>query len=201
MRRFIPIYFTPPNSLLTFLNETSKGKAIYKCSCGKKHEASINNVKMGKTKSCGCQLYKGVPKHGLSNHPLYSVYENMISRCYNKKTACYKRYGGRGVIICKEWKGKPEVFIKWAIKNGWKPGLELDKDIIGNGLVYGPNTCKFVTSKENSRNRRDSRLIQYCGKKRTLAEWAEMIGIRPGALSYRIKNWSLKKSLTTPKSR
>lgn len=178
-------------------------KAIYRCDCGNYCEALMNNVRRGLKISCGCMRYKGTPKHGLSEHPLYCVWENMYSRCYNSKVKAYPNYGGRGVYICKKWRTSPETFIRWGIANGWESGLELDKDIIAKrlgieALVYSPERCLFVTTKENLNNRRVSRILEYKGTRHTMAEWAEKFGLSQSVLHYRLKKWSLDKALTTP---
>lgn len=34
--------------------------------------------------------------------PWYNSWRGMMSRCYRKKDASYKSYGGRGIKVCKE---------------------------------------------------------------------------------------------------
>lgn len=156
-----PIYFVPEKTFLTFIelvdnnNIYSFKKALYNCNCGGSIIANVGNVKSGKTISCGCKLHKGTPKHGFSNHPLYCVWENMTTRCYNPKNKSYKNYGGRGIKICKDWKESPASFIRWGIENGWAKGLQLDKDIKG-GKIYSPKNCIFVTPAINSIHRRSN---------------------------------------------
>ena len=43
---------------------------------------------------------------------------------------------------------------------------------------YSPKNCRWVTIKEQNRNKKNSHLIEYKGEKRTIAEWAEMYGIK-----------------------
>lgn len=38
--------------------------------------------------------------HGMSNHPLYSVWKAMKFRCYNPKHPAFQNWGGRGIKIC-----------------------------------------------------------------------------------------------------
>ncbi len=91
-------------------------------------------------------------KHGLSHHPLYNIHNALITRCYDKKYPYFKNYGGRGIEVCPEWKYSPIVFIKWALNNGWKSGLYLDR--INNNGNYESSNCRFVTSSISSCNRR-----------------------------------------------
>jgi hypothetical protein len=201
----------PKNSLLTFQKQTVfygvingkevSPKAVYSCKCGGSIEAMIGNVRTGKTLSCGCYRYTSpnMKKHGFSTHPLYTVWENMLTRCYNPKVKEYIRYGGRGVKMCKEWKESPESFIKWGLANGWEKGLHLDKDIKGTGLLYSPDTCLFVTPQENNNHTRRSRYFEYNGKIQTMAQWAKEYGFQLPTLFYRLKKHSIGDALNMPK--
>ena len=96
------------------------------CDCGKITVTRLVNFLNGITKSCGCLTLKQSefnisPKiHGLSNHPLYIVWRNMIQRCNDLKCVAYSSYGGRGVKVCEEWEREFESFYQWAICNGWR---------------------------------------------------------------------------------
>lgn len=92
-----------------------------------------------------------------------------MSRCYNPNNCRYARYGGAGVTVCEEWRDSPKAFIEWALANGWKEGLQLDKDILSEKLgikpYYGPETCMFVTHAVNTRQS-TSRKTAYGKNKR-----------------------------------
>lgn len=128
------------------------------CDCGNTKVIRGDSLSSGLTKSCGCLMVETSTKkattHGLKGTKLYSLWKTMKARCYQPKNQNYKWYGGSGVTVCSEWLNDPVAFVKWCKENGWKPGLELDKDILGNGLIYSPETCCFVTHKENCQNRR-----------------------------------------------
>jgi hypothetical protein len=89
-------------------------------------------------------------KHGMSGHPLYTVWINMLHRCYDSDNKRYSTYGAVGIHICKEWREDVTVFIKWALENGWEPGLTIDR--IDGILSYYPPNCRFITKSENSKN-------------------------------------------------
>jgi len=103
-------------------------------------------------------------KHGLSNHPLYRIWQDMKYRISNKNNESYNSYGGKGIRVCDEWVNNPEIFIRWALKNGYKKGLLIDrKDNDGN---YEPNNCRFVTPLKSILNRRllrKNNTSGYCG--------------------------------------
>lgn len=91
-------------------------------------------------------------KHGLSKHPLYTVWNNMKTRCYKEYHKEYKYWGGRGINICDEWKENFYCFYKWAMTNGYKQGLQVDR--INNDGNYSPENCRFVSGRINSLNKR-----------------------------------------------
>lgn len=79
--------------------------------------------------------------------PFYSRWVEMLRRCYSeierKRSPTYA-----GCIVCEEWLTFSN-FKAWMEKQDWE-GKQLDKDIIGDGKLYSPETCCFVDSKVNS---------------------------------------------------
>ena len=90
--------------------------------------------------------------HGLSGHPLYKLWGHIKERCYNKNNTNYKNYGGRGIIVCDEWKDNFKLFYDWAINNNYNYNLTIDR-IDGNGN-YEPDNCRFVTTSIQNRNKK-----------------------------------------------
>lgn len=197
-------------------------KVIAKCDCGIVREYIFSNIYTGKTTSCGCQnrqrsserfkLYNSKrtslftpflsESHNLSKHPLYKVWIGMMKRCYDSTDISYCRYGARGVMVCNEWKKDFMEFYNWAIVSGWEAGLQLDKDYKGNGKLYSPDTCCFVSKKMNCRNRTTTKYITFEGRTRPLCEWCEITGLTHTGILNRLKRgWSVEKTLTTKKTR
>jgi len=152
-------------SRLTLLVKNHKKKGIhyyglYQCSCGTIKAIRHDHIKRGKIFSCGClkrEISKKYnTKHGLAGHIIYNTFYCMLSRCYNKKTKHYKNYGGRGIIICDEWRNDKELFFKWALDNGWSKELEIDR--IDNDGNYEPSNCRFVAHNINAQNTRTTKL-------------------------------------------
>jgi hypothetical protein len=199
-------------SYLTFVEQTffspnnAYTRAMYKCHCGVVKEINMRKVREKRTISCGCKnhLGNGSRTHGLTAHILYKVWKGIKSRCYNKNSKYYERYGGSGITMCDEWINNPEVFIKWAIDNGWQKGLEIDKDIIPKELgiskdVYSPQMCKIVTRKQNCNARRTNVLLSYKGETKNIQEWSVILNISPSLIRIRVVklNWSVEKALST----
>lgn len=118
----------------------------------------------------------------------------MYRRCYDPQTIGFKNWGGRGIGIEKPWYDKetetlhPKEFMLWAMSHGWKSGERLHIDRINNDGNYSPDNCRFVTCKENSRNKRNNRIVTVDGISRCLVEWAEILGISVSVLNDR---WNL----------
>lgn len=105
-----------------------------------------------------------------------------MDRCYRKNAANFKSYGGRGISVCEEWHDI-SVFEKWAIENGYKNGLTLDRiDTNGN---YCPENCRWATPKQQANNRRNTVFVTIEGVTKTLSEWAEIAGVRFSTMSDR----------------
>ena len=125
-------------------------RVIAKCDkCGNESNTRLERAKE-KYICKSCMLKERNTTHGLSSHPLKNVHNSMKQRCNNKKQLMYYRYGGRGIKVCDEWL-KFENFYEWAIKNGYKEGLSIDR--IDNDGEYSPKNCRWITIEENiSRN-------------------------------------------------
>jgi predicted DNA-binding protein (UPF0251 family) len=133
-----------------------KRKALFRCYCGNEFEAHIADVKSNKTTSCGCYKIQKATTHGLIKHPIYKVWADMKTRCYNPKHKHFHRYGGRGIKVCDDWENDFKKFYDFCTQNGYKKGLEIDR--INNDGNYEPKNCRFVTHIKNVRNRSTTKL-------------------------------------------
>lgn len=139
-------------------------------------------------------------KHNMSNTRIYCIWDGMKQRCRNSKSKRYKDYGGRGIKICSEWLDKENGFINfynWSMANGYKENLTIDRiDIDGN---YEPLNCRWITNKEQQKNKRNNRYIVYNNENKTISEWAQIYNINTGTICSRLQSgWDIEKALTTP---
>ena len=130
------------------------------------------------------------------NTRLYGIWEHIIDRCYNPKSTHYYRYGGRGIEVCSEWKNNSDLFITWALSNGYSDDLTIDR--INNNLGYFPSNCRWVSMKIQSRNRSSNHLITWNGKTQCLEDWAIELHIPPNTLCTRVKRWGVYEAFATP---
>lgn len=93
----------------------------------------------------------GLNRGGISNHPLKSVYYNMLARCNNKNYWKYDRYGGRGIRVCSRWDGK-DGFINFINDMGERPTPKHQLDRIDTNRNYEPSNCRWVTKYEQMAN-------------------------------------------------
>ena len=87
--------------------------------------------------------------------------------------------------MCDEWKNDFMSFYNWAINNGYKSGLTIER--INNDGNYEPSNCRWATRLEQSNNTSRNRFIFYYGEKHTVSEWSKKLGIKYGVLSSRIR--------------
>lgn len=115
------------------------------------------------------QTKVGATLHGMHKHPLYRTWDGMMARCHNPKAASFHLYGARGISVCEEWKN-PANFIRDV---GQKPGKEYQLDRINNDGNYEPGNVRWVTVKENNRNKRKNVYVEVNGERRLLVEVSE----------------------------
>lgn len=157
------------------------------CECGTEGEVLSDALRNGKSRSCGCLQREVVSaratKHGLLDHPAYSTYRAMRSRCENPKTEGYELYGGRGITVCSRW-AKFETF--WLDMGAmWKPGLSIER--IDNDRGYSPENCRWATSREQGANRRDNIVISTPKGPMTIADASREFGIGQNTIHGRIR--------------
>lgn len=174
------------------------------CDCGNEVVTYADNLRSGHTSSCGCLSRdisrKMLTTHGKAGrgntHPLFRVWMAIKNRCYNQNSTAYKDYGGRGIKLCKEWQ-EFQPFYEWAMKNGYKTGLEIDRT--DNDSGYCPENCRFITAKQNNRNKRNNRYITIDGETKTLSAWSELYNLNHTTILHRLRDgWKDKELLVPP---
>lgn len=175
------------------------GKAKVKClcTCGRQTEVLLASLKSGNTISCGCALKQSRTKHGMHNTPEYSAWAAMIQRCTNPKSAEWKNYGARGILVCQEWSASFSAFFA-AVGSRPSRNHSLDRypDNDGN---YEPGNVRWATAKQQSRNTRRNIILS---DGRALADAAETAGISLiNARNRRALGWSEDRLLSPVKTR
>jgi hypothetical protein len=134
-------------------------------------------------------------KHGRSqNDKTYKSWQGIKDRCTNQNHKRYKDYGGRGIIVCKDWLN----FSNFLRDNGECPsGCTIER--IRNLEGYYPGNCYWATWEEQARNRRSNHLETFNGKTQCLAGWSEETGIPNHIICQRLRHgWPPERALTEP---
>jgi hypothetical protein len=184
---------------------TAPGAPAYvrvQCDCGSAPKSvRLTALRSGDTKSCGClsrerrAAEKATP--GPSRiEPEYSTWRHMIRRCERPEWEGFANYGGRGIGVCARWR---ESFAAFLADMGRRPGDGYSIDRINNDGNYEPDNCRWATQREQCRNRRVTRLVEFRGERLLIAEWAERLGMSHAALEKRFqKGWPIERVLTEP---
>jgi len=141
---------------------------LYKCPvCNKAFKTMTQQVKRKastKCRSCATKIQRSGEEPGKRGTPIYNVWANMKTRCYYTEHEAFNSYGGKGIIVCKEWLNNSKAFMEWALANGYEEGLQIDKDELSYKLgidppIYSPETCQFVTRQRNIEIRNELKCV------------------------------------------
>lgn len=168
---------------------------LCQCDCGEQRVVKPERLTDRGTISCGCFRRERMTTHNLSRDPIYKTWQGLKHRCFNKSNKRYKRYGGRGITVCKRWMSFENFYKDMAPR---PKGTSIER--INNNKGYSKSNCKWATMKEQMQNTSRNVYIEHHGKRMTQKKWAESLGITPGNLNWRLKKWSKEKALTFAKS-
>ena len=131
--------------------------------------------------------------HGKTGTRIYKIWVGMLQRCQNLNDSSY---GGRGIKVCKRWRKFDNFYSDMGM--GYEDSLTIDR--IDNSGNYTSKNCRWVTRKQQSNNRCNSRFIEYKGIRDISANWARFFNIPSGTLWNRLYllNWSIEKAFCTP---
>lgn len=174
--------------VIEFKGFNKNKKALWLCECqkcGNKVILSSHDVQRKDRLACGCMRGKTTFKWDNHNNPkLYKKWWHIINRCQNANDISFHNYDALGIKVCDEWQNY-DNFYKWSLENGYEDGLEIDRiNVYGN---YQPSNCRFITKKENSRNKRNSKYYIYRGEIRNLGDIADELGVKYKLLWQQIK--------------
>ena len=140
-----------------------------------------------------------LPNGKVVDRKLYERWCGMRRRCYDPAFIVYPIYGGAGITVCAEWITDYLAFQKWALANGWRRGLTIDRIDCSKG--YSPDNCRWATPKEQSENRAAfSILATLNGVTKNVSVWADELGMPRSTVYARIRlgGWTPERALTEP---
>lgn len=205
-RKLRPIIIGARFGKLTVINAAEKYRGqsqwLCRCDCGKEIVVRASNLNSNNSGSCGCLHQEkmttanpAIVTHGLSDSPEYGVWRGMIQRCHDVNSEAYKNYGARGIKVCERWRNDFQAFITDMGK--CPESLTIERK--NNDGDYEPDNCHWATFKEQARNRRNSRIIEYQDETKTLAEWVEQLGLPYDTIWRRLDHgWQIADAFLTP---
>ena len=186
-------------TVIGYAESSRHGDRMYQCvcECGRENKVSARQLQSGRSACCGCVGAKRHAEkfttHGQSDSKLYKVWSSMKRRCSAPDDPSYCNYGGRGIVVCDEWK----TFIPfhaWALLSGYREGLTIES--INNDKGYSPDNCEWIPKPQQSKNTRHCVMISYEGHTLNISDWAKRLGVPYARIQSRLKKgWNIKSAL------
>lgn len=179
-------------TVIKFLCKTkfSHKKWLCLCECGNEIEIDEYTLLKNARHSCGCErnirMKQLSTKHNLYGTKIYQIWISMKQRCYYKKYTHYKHYGSKGIEVCDEWKNNVVQFYNWALSNGYKEGLSIERIDINKN--YCPENCKWIPKNEQQMNTSKTKKYKYQNEEHTLHYFSKLYSIPSTSLYRKIKN-------------
>jgi hypothetical protein len=173
------------------------------CECGNSHIVAACTLKQGRSRSCGCLVRDSARSrrnyHGLSYSSTMGSWGALITRCFNKNSRDYRRYGGRGITACEGIR----TSITWLVKSIGERIPNTTVDRVDNSLGYFCGICpeclklnrskniRWATPQQQGRNTSVNHVVEIDGEKLCITDWAERSGIKKVTILARInRGWS-----------
>lgn len=174
-------------------SKTERRTSYYLVQCVKCGHTSWRSNGFLKAKAICPNCSGGKAMHnarGYGQDPLYKRYAIIMRRVQSAKKYI-------GVTMCDEWAADYQAFKKWALENGYKPELTIDR--IDNSKGYSPDNCRWATPKQQANNRRSNVCVIYEGNKYTLSELADFVNLPRNTVKIRYEHgWSIDDITKTP---
>lgn len=184
--------------LIVLGRDETKKRIYYKCKCSKCGKiVTIRKDGLIKRKKRGCDdCEKHLDARNGKHNKIYDIHQAMKQRCLNPNQKFYKNYGGRGIKICDEWLDYKNL-KKWAINNGYREGLDLDR--INNDGNYEPSNCRWISHKVNCNNRSTRKIIKIKGKEYTVEDIVKKYNLSKTCIHNRLKRGDKEEELIRQK--
>lgn len=169
------------------IGTSNDGHAIYeaKCQkCGFIWKARINTIKRSHNINCNhsIKIFK--------NKKIANIFRAMRERCYNIHDKSYRYYGEKGIGISQEWLNDPGEFEEWALSNGYKDHLSIDR--IDEKQDYSPNNCRWIPINNNSKWKSTTTNIEINGILDSGRGWSKRLGYGSNYINTKIRKIGLE---------
>lgn len=188
------------------------------CDCGVAVIIRGNDLRAGRTSSCGClqrdraaeighrtgaaNSRAGAAKRSVARRHgharrgysrVYGIWKSMIQRCTNPRASKYGLYGDRGITVCAAWRR----FENFYSAMGDPPSVKHTIDRIDGHRGYQPDNVRWATRGEQNRNRSNTIKVIIDGVSVSLSDAAERRGIPYSRAYYRLTHgWATDLALS-----
>lgn len=173
-----------------------------RCECGTVKPVSVDNLRSGHAKSCGClspdRTREVFTIHGMTDSPEFKIWTGILTRCYNPEAKSFDHYGGAGITMCEEWKSSFQAFL-FAVGLRPSPVHSIDRFPNRDGN-YEPGNVRWATPEEQANNKRNNVRVWFAGQRLPIQVWARLLGIPGNCLWQRlcIAKWTVQRAFNTP---
>lgn len=169
-----------------------------RCSCGRETIVAQNDLRNGKTKSCGCKRRERDPA-AICHKAEFKIWAGILARCNNPNVKKYPEYGGRAIKVADEWLHNFRAFYSHV---GERPSSRHSIDRIETDGDYRPGNVRWALPEVQANNRRTTRRVIYRGRSMALTDAVRAGGsvIHYEAAWVRIRSgWSVERAVETPR--
>lgn len=172
---------------------------VAQCECGGIAVVWCHQIARGQSDQCEhCRNRT----HGGKGTRLYQEWSGMKVRCYGpeRERGHYRR---KGIQVCSEWRNDFAAFEQWALANGYRDDLQIDRK--NNAGNYEPGNCRWTNRFVQARNKDNNRLVTAFGETKCLAEWAEdeRCSVHRNTIRMRLSQygWAPERAILEPSKR
>ena len=166
-----------------------------KCSkCGWETDAQMHQINHLSKQCTHVNNVNGYSyRHGnyIKDKRLRRIFYGMIDRCYNPTDRDYRWYGSKGVKIHQGWIDNPKSFEEWAIANGYKDDLTIDR--IEENKNYCPDNCRWIAREDNSKYKSTTALLVVDDMVYTGREWADALLLGTNTINKMLRKYPKEK--------
>jgi hypothetical protein len=185
--------------VISYHSQDKFHNAIWVCQCtkcGLSKNLKGSRLAKGRNTTCYCGVHYNY-KHGSKKNKEYRAWRHMLNRCYMPSVREYKRYGGRGIRVCDQWR---ESYINFIADIGVAPGPDYSLDRIDVNGNYEPGNVRWATIRQQANNTRRTYMVEYRGEKIPLGTFCHEHGLPIELMRGRLNmGWSIEKAMTEPK--
>jgi hypothetical protein len=166
------------------------------CDCGFYTIVDRRHLLDGTTKSCGCYRDSRSKLKHENHRRAYNIWMNMKRRCYYEKHESYPNYGGRGIKVCERWL---DSFANFIQDMGYPNTTDTIERVNVNGN-YEPSNCTWISFLEQANNTTRTIVVHYKGKKYSLKQLCNMLGLKYELVQRRITTfkWDIYDAISCP---